>query len=233
MPRVVRQVWGVIYKPTTHPRNLSPEVRYAFLKANVDVLKLVQFGLTLSNSKNRSAITWEFNFREFDPCEDPCSPDSVMLLQSQGIDFMQNRIWGIDSRHFAELLWTSSGLFTDYTNISWITFHGAYDFGYMIKVLSGKMLPETIDEFSRLTRSFFGYNIFDIKYLIKSCDINLYGGLEKVGEALNIERATGKSHQAGSDSFLTWQVYQKIREDFLQLDGGITHAGILFGLHEQ
>jgi len=58
----------------------------------------------------------------------------------------------------------------------------------------------------------------------------LNGGLEKVAEALGIERI-GPQHQAGSDSLLTAAVFFHIRKRFFDdlLDAD-KHMGVLYGL---
>ncbi|MBA0766267.1 hypothetical protein Gotri_015324 [Gossypium trilobum] len=64
--------------------------------------------------------------------------DSVELLKRQGIDFEKNKEKGIDSKDFAKKLWDYGLVFNcyDLKSITWITFHGAYDFGFMLKILT-------------------------------------------------------------------------------------------------
>ena len=64
----------------------------------------------------------------------PHAPHSIALLQRQGIDFDKNRKFGVSIVRFAELM-MFSGLLCN-NNIQWIAFHSAYDFGYMVKILS-------------------------------------------------------------------------------------------------
>ncbi|KAF3336769.1 putative CCR4-associated factor 1 11 [Carex littledalei] len=85
---------GLVYKTIRHPRNLSPEQRYSLVKANVDNLKLIQLGITLSNRDSDNSMTWEFNFRGFDPEIDSQDPSSIELLKLQGIDFLKNKTEG-------------------------------------------------------------------------------------------------------------------------------------------
>ena len=59
-----------------------------------------------------------------------------------------------------------------------------YDFGYMLKVLTSQRLPEEEQEFFELLKLYFP-NIYDVKYLMKSCK-NLKGGLQEVAEQLEV-----------------------------------------------
>lgn len=57
--------------------------------------------------------------------------DSIELLKQSGIDFDANERRGVDVRKFGELLITSGVVLS--SDIRWITFHSAYDFGYLLK----------------------------------------------------------------------------------------------------
>jgi hypothetical protein len=59
-----------------------------------------------------------------------------------------------------------------------------YDFGYLLKMLTGKLLPDTENDFFELLKIFFP-TIYDVKYLMKSCK-NLKGGLEEVAKQLEV-----------------------------------------------
>ncbi|KAG6491244.1 hypothetical protein ZIOFF_052581 [Zingiber officinale] len=178
---------------------------YHVLRANVDLLHLIQLGLTFTNgagllptSSWGRPIVWQFNFREFDVENDISNPESIELLTKSGIDFIKNREFGVDAKRFAELL-MSSGVVLNHS-VSWVTFHCPYDFGYLLKILTCRMLPETREEFHQLVKIFFPV-LYDIKHLMRFSNY-LHGGLNKLAEQLAVERI-GISHQAGSDSLLT------------------------------
>lgn len=110
--------------------------------------------------------------------------ESIDLLAKSGIMFQKNLENGIDPMHFAELLTSSGVVLMD--KVTWISFHSSYDFGYLIKLLTNRDLPNSETEFLELLKIFFP-NVFDIKYLMKSCR-NLKGGLEEVARQLEVKQ---------------------------------------------
>lgn len=222
---------GVIHCPSKHHASLTPSERYAALKANVDALHLIQVGLAFAASPDAPpAVAFEINLREFDPRVHRHNPRSVALLAEHGLDFAAQRSHGVDARVFAALL-MSSGLVCSGA-ATWVTFHSAYDFGYLVKLLMGRKLPRTLPEFLGLVRVFFGEQVYDARHVMDSC-AGLYGGLDALAALLGVERAAGLSHQAGSDAALTWDVFRRIREVYFanrQGQGVRAFAGVLYGL---
>jgi CCR4-NOT transcription complex subunit 7/8 len=222
---------GVVARPVGHFRNAG-EYHYQTLRLNVDMLKLIQLGLTFSDAEgnlpriNNELCVWQFNFREFCLAEDMYAGDSIELLKQSGIDFAQIEYRGIDVRRFGEQLTVSGVVLNE--DVRWITFHAGYDFGYLLKVLTAAPLPEDETEFFELLKLFFP-TLYDIKYLMKFCN-NLHGGLNKLAETLDVERI-GPQHQAGSDSLLTCATFLKLAEtSFNGLGSMDAHLGVLYGL---
>lgn len=206
---------GVVVRPVGVFRN-SAEFHYQTLRANVDLLKLIQLGLTFSDEDGNlptcgtnEHCVWQFNFREFNINADVYAQDSIELLKQSGIDFEKNEEKGIDSHRFGELLMSSGVVLNE--NVNWITFHSGYDFGYLLKLLTCQNLPSEESDFFNLLRVYFP-KVYDIKYLIKFCN-NLHGGLNKLAEIMDVERI-GPSHQAGSDSLLTSCIFWKLQDGF-------------------
>nr|WGT80120.1 CAF1 family ribonuclease [Chimonanthus praecox] len=218
---------GTVLRPVGNFKTTS-DYNYQTLKANVDLLKLIQIGLTFSDADGNlptcgtdQYCIWQFNFREFDVSSDVYAHDSIELLRQSGIDFEKNNLCGIDSLRFGELL-MSSGIVLNEA-VQWVTFHSGYDFGYLLKLLTCQNLPDTQVGFFHLINLYFP-TIYDIKHLMKFCN-SLHGGLNKLAELLDVERI-GVCHQAGSDSLLTLCTFRKLKESFFN---GSTerYAGVL------
>ena len=64
-----------------------------------------------------------------------------------------------------------------------------YDFAYLLKVLTAQNLPSEESDFFDLLKLYFP-NIYDVKYLMKSCK-SLKGGLQEVAELLEVKYGTG------------------------------------------
>ena len=99
-----------------------------------------------------------------------------------GINFKSHSKQGINHRRFGELL-TMSGLVLS-PSLSWITFHGVYDFAYLLRILLGYDLPETYNEFLDLLRIFIPH-FYDIKAIMGDC-CELSGGLNRVAQQMDV-----------------------------------------------
>lgn len=218
---------GVVARPIGEFRS-SADYQYQLLRCNVDLLRIIQLGLTFMDEDGKTPpgySTWQFNFK-FNLSEDMYAQDSIDLLQNSGIQFKKHEEDGIDPLDFAELLMTSGIVLME--NIKWLSFHSGYDFGYLLKLLTDQNLPSEESEFFELLRIYFP-TIYDVKYLMKSCK-NLKGGLQEVADQLELRRV-GPQHQAGSDSLLTGMAFFKMREMFFEdnIDNA-KYCGHLYGL---
>jgi CCR4-NOT transcription complex subunit 7/8 len=218
---------GVVARPIGEFRS-NADYQYQLLRCNVDLLKIIQLGLTFLDENGKTPpgySTWQFNFK-FNLTEDMYAQDSIDLLQNSGIQFKKHEEDGIDVTDFAELLLISGVVLNE--NVKWLSFHSGYDFGYLLKLLTDQNLPSEESEFFELLKIYFPC-IYDVKYLMKSCK-NLKGGLQEVAEQLQLERI-GPQHQAGSDSLLTGAAFFKMREMFFEdnIDDA-KYCGHLYGL---
>lgn len=225
---------GVVAKPLGN----HADYHYQTLRCNVDLLKIIQLGITFADENGELALdcpTWQFNFR-FNLQEDMYAQDSIELLQRSGIDFELHAAHGIDVNVFGELF-MSSGLVLN-EDVTWVSFHSGYDFGYLLKLLTAARLPAEEGGFFDVLRTYFP-KVYDIKQLMSACDA-LKGGLNKLAEDLEVDRV-GPMHQAGSDSLLTSATFFKLRKVYFEdghaigndgkpvLDVGV-YLGELYGL---
>jgi CCR4-NOT transcription complex subunit 7/8 len=217
---------GTVY----YSENTSEDFYYKGLKKNVDKLKLIQLGITLTNEKgefpkNYPYHTWQFNLK-FDINKDIYSPNSINLLKNCGIDFDKLKTRGIKHIIFAQYFMIS-GLVLN-PDVKWISFHGSYDFAYLLKLLINKELPEKEEEFIEELDTYF-INYYDIKVLIKGND-NFERGLNKLADQLEVNRV-GQIHQAGSDSIVTIDVFFKLKKSDLVSNAKLKEIkNILYGI---
>lgn len=218
---------GVVARPIGNFKT-SSDYHYQTMRCNVDLLKIIQVGITLADEEGlfpQDCSTWQFNFK-FSLGDDMYSPESIELLQKSGIDFQRHEEIGILPNDFAELMITSGMVLAPETK--WISFHSGYDFGYFVKLLTGESLPTTEDAFFSLLTTWFP-TVYDIKFLMRASKV-LKGGLQDVADDLGVMRI-GSSHQAGSDSLLTSSTFFKMRELYFNdhIDDA-EYSGKLYGL---
>lgn len=195
---------GVVARPVTE--TYSPDFHYKSLKVNVDLLKIIQLGLSFADEDGNFAPgcpCWQFNFA-FDLDGDMFAQDSIDLLQKSGISFEDHAKRGIDPHLFGELLMVSGLVLDD--RVKWVSFHSGYDYGYLLKLLTTQELPADEKSFFDLLRIYFPV-IYDIKYMTSILDgFHFMGGLQRLADDLKCQRL-GAEHQAGSDSLLTMSTY--------------------------
>lgn len=171
--------------------------------------------------------TWQFNF-QFSTDQDMYNHESIEFLEKAGLHLDEHKKYGIDPSDFGAALITS-GLVMD-EDVRWISFHSGYDFGYLVKVMQCKALPQDEVEYRKLLSTYFPA-IYDVKFMIKHVqrsqmanDVPLTptalgilssmgqkSGLQDLAEELQIKRI-GVAHQAGSDSLLTGKVFWEIKK---------------------
>lgn len=216
---------GVIARPMFS--GTVSEAHYQTVRANVDLLRIIQLGLTFSDGNGNyptGTITYQFNFY-FDLERHMFAEDSIKLLERSGLNFQKHRDHGIKPSEFGDLLMTSGLVMFD--SIHWISFHSAYDFAYLLRLLTGSPLPVEQAKFLSLLHLYFP-SLYDIKVLMKSCK-NLKGGLEALANLLEVKRI-GPQHQAGSDSLLTSAVFFKMLQLFFDNTIDKQLCGVLYGI---
>ncbi|CDR96826.1 CAF1 family ribonuclease containing protein, putative [Babesia bigemina] len=218
---------GIVAKPTSYQEDYN----YQTVKCNVDLLKIIQLGLTFADADGQTpsgVSTWQFNFK-FDLQRDMYAYDSIELLKESGIDFEKHLRKGIDVAHFGELI-IASGLVMN-EDVVWVSFHGSYDFAYVLKLLTCTSLPANQSEFFDLLHDFFP-SLYDIKFLLDERSIKLSGrsSLQRISEHLDVKRI-GPQHQAGSDSLVTCRTFFKLMQRYFEneLDDE-KYQGVIYGL---
>jgi len=199
---------GVIIKQKYSERTTTSI--YNTMKANVDKLKPIQIGISLSDIEGKrpsNAHIWQFNFK-FDCKIDEYERSSIKLLEEAKIPFQLLLKNGIDNTVFRNKF-KNSCLFAN-LKICWVSFHGAYDFAYLIKVLSSELLPPTLKEFNEIRKSICPI-LYDVKMLIQVNDTFRNYSLCKLAKIYKIE-TSGILHQAGTDAFITSELFFKIKQ---------------------
>lgn len=219
---------GVVAKPVTE--TYTSDYHYKSLKVNVDLLKIIQLGLSFADENgNICPKIWQFNF-QFDMEDDMYAQDSIDLLVNSGISFPDHARRGIDPQLFGELLMVSGLVLDD--RVKWVSFHSGYDFAYLLKLLTTQDLPGDEKSFFELLKIYFP-TIYDIKYMTSLLDGHFFvGGLQKLADDLKCQRL-GAEHQAGSDSLLTMSAYfALVKAKFTSSEGTVDdrrYANELFG----
>ncbi|KAI1448448.1 CAF1-domain-containing protein [Annulohypoxylon stygium] len=178
---------GIVGRPMGNFRGKS-DYHYQCLRVNVDLLKVIQIGISLFNEKGETPaeranaslnelgpgarrnaaqsqmpLAWQFNFK-FSLKDDMYNQASIESLQQAGIDFNLLERDGIDPKKFAALFIVSG--FVCYDNVKWISFHGGYDFGYLTKLLLDQKLANDESEFDKIMKKWFP-TTYDVKHLMK------------------------------------------------------------------
>ncbi|KAK1589397.1 hypothetical protein Q3G72_033593 [Acer saccharum] len=117
-------------------------------------------------------------------------------------------------------------IITMHRDLKWVTFHGTYDFTYVLKLFTRETLSNTAQEFVAKASTYLD-KVVDLKLAAK-----YFKGLKDVevgllSRILHVSRF-GKAHNVDSDSLLIAQVYAKMT-DHIE-DGSL--EGILYGLED-
>jgi len=217
---------GVVAKPLGSFKSQT-SFAYQQLRCNVDILNIIQLGISISdeNGKRPEPVhTWQFNF-QFSLDSDMYSQESIDLLIQAQINFKEHSKYGIDIKEFGSLLTTSRLVMSD--KIIWISFHSAYDFAYLIKVLTGNLMPEREEDFYKFMHILFPC-FYDFKLLLQTTEHHRKG-LQEISNDLGLVRE-GTAHQAGSDALLTSQAFFKSFDVFLKKEAIRSMICKLFGI---
>lgn len=218
---------GIVARPIGQFRSTN-EYHYQTLRANVDLLNVIQVGLSFADDSVAPPVTWQFNFR-FDDSQDMCSEDIKDLLKQSGVDFVRHAQHGIDAFNFGELL-ISSGLVLD-DSIEWITFHAGYDLGYVLGIMLNKELPAEEQQFLAQLRRYFP-RVWDLKHAVKASGLTIRSNsLSSLAEDLRVRDQEVTNNQAGADAKLAAECFFEVRR-YLGDQLALELANQLCGLSE-
>merc|ERR1712196_133120 len=117
------------------------------MRENVNLLKPIQLGIAVATADGLILGAWSFNMH-FDADADLYAPASMRFLTNAGIDFRQHAAAGIDAMQLGHALCHSPLTGTHALSPLWVTFSGDYDLGYLVKLLSGRRLPQEMETFN-------------------------------------------------------------------------------------
>ncbi|KAI6214080.1 hypothetical protein M3Y94_00226400 [Aphelenchoides besseyi] len=208
---------------------------YQQLLVNVNALKPIQFGFTFvhdSPTHGQSQMSvWQFNLH-FDREEDMFTNEAIEAYEQAGFNFQRHSTDGVKLLDFGDLL-TTSGVIA--SKLTWVSYHSAFDFGFLTRSVCGGALPADIREFYRMFRKYFKV-AFDVKQLLwhpllKRKQLTPTMSLQEIATALNIPR-WGFRHQAASDSVMTARVFFQLKSELNSSWNEISHqiCGLINGV---
>ncbi|CAH8515056.1 unnamed protein product [Schistosoma intercalatum] len=201
---------GVVAKVFGEYAN-SFEQAYHNIKVNIDMLKPIQIGFSFFDESGQtvdSVSTVQFNIK-WNVDNEMHAADSIQLLEVSGIDFDKLKRTGVELSDFAEAFLTSGLPLND--KITWIGFHSAYDFAYLMKICTDWMrMPDNFLEFQKLLLIFFP-RIVDLKSMMSEHKFPK-SGLQELADLMRVPRI-GLQHQAGSDAMLTGETFFRFLEE--------------------
>lgn len=169
----------------------------------MDNLWPIQLGAAVAATDGSVKGVWSFNLH-FNVLEDKHTVKSVDFLRAAGIDFDRHKDeeQGIAARELGQLL-RKSCLFGPAGSTRWITFSGAYDLGYLMKLLTmGVPLPEDLKAFDDKLSNFCPR-----RHELR--DELPYGSLDSLAKKHGVKRV-GAAHTAGSDALLTLELFLRV-----------------------
>lgn len=157
---------GTLARPIGTFRS-KEDYHYQTMRSNVDFLNPVQLGISLSdangNKPENGISTWQFNI-EFDIAKEMVSAESMELLRKAGVNFDHHKNNGVSIFEFAQLM-MDSGLLMD-QNVTWITYHAAYDLGFLVNIFMNDAMPNNLKDFEWWVHKYFP-SVYDLNLIYK------------------------------------------------------------------
>ncbi|XP_020153558.2 uncharacterized protein [Aegilops tauschii subsp. strangulata] len=210
-------------------RPFCPNDWYEYLKKYVNEGALVQIGpaLAFEGPVPSPVEAYQVNVH-IDVQSGGYHPSAVDFLESQGHKLAEYRDRGVMPEWlFADVL--SHLPFGD-DSVTWITFHGDRDVGFLLRLLiAGGRGTLPSDKFLHVFRDKFPL-FYDVKVLAQLVQPRFAGKLTKLTKLLGVQRQ-GEEHFAGSDALLTLGYFNKIVEISAKTNI-VSRMGLLSGLEE-
>uniref|UniRef100_A0ACD5TD17 Uncharacterized protein n=1 Tax=Avena sativa TaxID=4498 RepID=A0ACD5TD17_AVESA len=214
---------------TSRPHTLSDW--YLSLKDYIDNGALVQIGLVLLFD---TPITPRVHAYEINICidtsEEEYSSNSVDFLVSHGHNLDEYKNTGVlEEWLFVDLI---RRLPLNDDTVTWVTFHGDKDIGFIMKLALGGcrgLLPHNRSLFMLHAKDMFPV-LYDCRVLAQLVILGFSGSLNKLAEFLDIQR-TGEQHFAGSDALVTLGCFARILHQCAH-NGVSARSGLMSGAEE-
>ncbi|CAL4901567.1 unnamed protein product [Urochloa decumbens] len=193
------------YEPPT------PDAHYTQLQSYVHGGDLVQVGIGIADTEFNllGGRVFQFNIR-FDPSRRSLDHSGVQFLRNSGLKLEEHARRGLPAMELMAMIVELDLLMNK--KVTWVTFNGYPDFGFMINLLTKDPLPQDRNEFLLQVGKYFPSSV-DCKFLSKYGDCmegRIPGKLDEVAAALGAKRS-GKGHQAASDALLTLRCFRQLK----------------------
>ncbi|RLM99116.1 putative CCR4-associated factor 1-10-like protein [Panicum miliaceum] len=209
----------------------SANVHYEELCKMVNGGNLVQVGFAVADANFNVLGVWQFNLQFQSSWRAPWHAGVAFLRDEAKLKLEEHASHGIPAAQFFYCL-ASSAMIRN-PKITWISFMGYPDFGFLIRLLTRQeALPGDRFQFLNLFWELFPRS-FDVRVFTKlgRCRKEvIHGGLAKVCETLQVERV-GDAHHAGSDALLVVRCFHKMMTDSADFATQIPrYCGVLYGV---
>ena len=206
---------GTVVFPDSNSIKDNAEYNFTSMRLNVNFLKIIQIGITLSTEQGAHPspiYSWQFNFK-FEKEEEIYNQESIELLEKYGINFEEHSKSGILPSEFAQVVYTSGLIMND--KLTYISFHSLSDFGYLLKILTSLPIPDNINDFYTKLNILFP-NFYDLKLIYYSDKGEDNFGLQTLADIYRVNNNKDRIHQAGSDSYVTFETFLKFSHKYYQ-----------------
>uniref|UniRef100_I1QUL2 Uncharacterized protein n=1 Tax=Oryza glaberrima TaxID=4538 RepID=I1QUL2_ORYGL len=192
------------------------KTNYEYLRRYVNGGDVVQMGLAfvfedeVDEEPTFTAMALEINF-DFTVELHKYNGEAISFLSEQGHDLTEHRDRGVVP-HFVYTGLLSHLPFGN-SSVTWIAYHGDYDFGFFLRLLQGgcrgsSHLPLELPTFLHQLRLNFP-RLYDVRVLGQLVQHGFRGSLTAIADLLGVNRF-GRGHHAGVDALLTLSCFFQI-----------------------